>query len=373
MADDEEAARHSIRDLTPWAEYGFEVMAEVSNGYEALEIISETVPDVLITDIRMPYMDGIKLITEVRERYSDTVMVIILSGYDEFTYAQTALSLNVAEYVLKPVSVASMGEVLRRARTRLDTDRAELLDREKLETFYKEAYDLYKEKFMLSLLFPSRIHEETKLISQAESYGISLSGEMFAVSIVDIPDKTVPAMAMKKLAEEENAEDLDPLAIIYEEQLVLIFSSTLERKFEYLFIRQVNRFLSLLESKIVHYFAVPFNIGTGEIVKHIQEIPESYKSATEALNYSSIYPEQHLISISDVEAVESDQDSKLVTDLNSDLIMAIKFGNEEDTARCVHAFFRNLTKPASVQMRTLHALATISSICSAYSRDISSL
>ena len=67
LVEDEEAVRHSIKDLTPWEEYGFSVMGEASNGMEALEIISETMPDVIITDIRMPYMDGIQFIQEVRD------------------------------------------------------------------------------------------------------------------------------------------------------------------------------------------------------------------------------------------------------------------------------------------------------------------
>ena len=372
LVDDEEAVRRSIRDLTPWEEHGFEILADVSNGYEALDIIAETVPDVLMTDIRMPYMDGIKLISEVRAKYSNTVMVIILSGYDEFTYAQTAMSLNVAEYVLKPVSVSSMGQVLSRAKARLDADLLEITDREKLEAFYADAYELYKEKFLISLVFPSRFHDEKLLLSQAESYGLSLKGEMFAVSIVDVPAGEFPAMAVKRLAEEEPADGLAPLSFVYEEQLVLIFASSQRSEFEYIFTRQINRYLTMLESRIVHYFTAPFNIGTGEVVKHIKELPESYKSATEALNYSSIYPEQHLISIGDVESAESEQNPKL-GDLNADLVMAIKFGNEEELLGCVHDFFRNLTKTASVQMRTLHAMATISSICASYNRDLNSL
>lgn len=373
LVDDEEAVRHAIRELTPWEEYGFEVMAEASNGYEALEIVTEKVPDVIITDIRMPYMDGIKLISEVRAKYSNTVMVIILSGYDEFTYAQTALSLNVSEYVLKPVSVSSMSAVLSRAKARLDEDMTAILDREKLESFYQDAYDLYKEKFLISLVFPSRFHDETTLLTQADSYGLSLTGEMFAVSIIDIPSKTVPAVAMRRLVEEEPADDPRPMSFIYEDQLVMIFSSPLKRDFEYLFTRQLNRFLSLLESRIIHYFSDPFNIGTGEVVYHIKSLPESYRGATEALNYAALYPDQHIISISDVESVEGDAGSKMIGDLNSELVMAIKFGTDEETERCVHDFFHGLTKTPEVQMRTLHAMATIASICAAYDRDISSL
>ena len=155
LVEDEEAVRQSIRDLTPWEEYGFSVMGEASNGMEALEIISETMPDVIITDIRMPYMDGIQFIKEVRDKYSQSVLVIFLSGYDEFTFAQTALSLNAAEYVLKPVSVDSMRALLGRIREKLDEDVARVSDRTKLEAFYHDAFDIYKEKFLVSLITPT--------------------------------------------------------------------------------------------------------------------------------------------------------------------------------------------------------------------------
>ena len=67
LVEDEDEARKSIKELTPWEEYGFTVAAEASNGREALEIVSESMPDVIITDIRMPYMDGIQFIERVRE------------------------------------------------------------------------------------------------------------------------------------------------------------------------------------------------------------------------------------------------------------------------------------------------------------------
>ena len=135
LVDDEDEVRRSIKELTPWEEYGFSVIGEASNGMEALDALEETMPDVIITDIKMPYLDGISFIEEVRRNRSTSVDVIILSGYDEFTFAQTAMRLNVSEYVLKPVSVDSMREVLRRTKGRLDEDRAKVSDSRKLESF----------------------------------------------------------------------------------------------------------------------------------------------------------------------------------------------------------------------------------------------
>ena len=318
LVDDEEAVRTSIKNLTPWAEYGFEVMAEASNGQEALEIVYETMPDVIITDIKMPYMDGIKFISRVREELSETVNVIFLSGYDEFTYAQTALQLNAAEYVLKPVSVKTMSDLLRRMKERLDKDLALVSDMERLEASYREAFELYKEKFLISLISPAKAQDEEFLESKAEEYKLPISGKMFAAAVVDIPADSLSLEAMRNIITEEER----PLSFIYENQLIMIFSSEMNKDFTQLFIKQISREMQLLQDKIVHYFSKPFNMGIGEVVYHIKLVHESFRSAMEALNYSEIYPEQHIISISDVERVERTYE-KTLGERRSDLVMAI--------------------------------------------------
>ena len=253
LVDDEEAVRTSIKNLTPWAEYGFEVMAEASNGQEALEIVYETMPDVIITDIKMPYMDGIKFISRVREELSETVNVIFLSGYDEFTYAQTALQLNAAEYVLKPVSVKTMSDLLRRMKERLDKDLALVSDMERLEASYREAFELYKEKFLISLISPAKAQDEEFLESKAEEYKLPISGKMFAAAVVDIPADSLSLEAMRNIITEEER----PLSFIYENQLIMIFSSEMNKDFTQLFIKQISREMQLLQDKIVHYFSKP--------------------------------------------------------------------------------------------------------------------
>ena len=368
LVDDEEAVRSSIRNLTPWAEYGFEVMAEASNGLEALEIVSETMPDVIISDIKMPYMDGIEFISKVREELSETVQAIFLSGYDEFTYAQTALQLDAAEYVLKPVSVQTMRDLLARTRERLDRDLALVSDRERLEASYREAFELYKEKFLISLISPAKAPDEKFLEEKAREYGVPISGRMFAAAVVDIPSGTLSLEAIRNII----GDDGGPLSFIYESQLVLIFSSQMGREFTPLFIRQISRSLQLLQDKMTHYFSRPFNMGIGEVVYHIKLIHGSFRSAMEALNYSEIYPEQHIISISDVERVDM-PDEKTLGELRSDLVMAIKFGSEADVAEKVGAFFRNLTDTDGIQQVMLALITTISEICIAYGTNIASL
>ena len=369
LVDDEEAVRTSIKNLTPWAEYGFEVMAEASNGQEALEIVYETMPDVIITDIKMPYMDGIKFISRVREELSETVNVIFLSGYDEFTYAQTALQLNAAEYVLKPVSVKTMSDLLRRMKERLDKDLALVSDMERLEASYREAFELYKEKFLISLISPAKAQDEEFLESKAEEYKLPISGKMFAAAVVDIPADSLSLEAMRNIITEEER----PLSFIYENQLIMIFSSEMNKDFTQLFIKQISREMQLLQDKIVHYFSKPFNMGIGEVVYHIKLVHESFRSAMEALNYSEIYPEQHIISISDVESVNGAKDEKTRSDLKTELVMALKFGTAEETEEKIHAFFTGLAETADIQNAVLSILSIISEICASYGRNIALL
>lgn len=372
LVDDEDEVRKSIKELTPWAEYDFYVIGEASNGREALDFVSETVPDVIITDIRMPYLDGIQFIEEVRKSISPSVDVIILSGYDEFTFAQTAMRLNVAEYVLKPVNVSSMRDVLKRAKERLDSDRAKVMDSVQLEAFYKDAIEVYKEKFLVSLITPTRRLDSAVIEEKAKTYGVPLSSSLFSVAIIDLPSEKLSSVAVEEVIDEgfEGEDGIIPFQ--YENQVVIIFTSGMQKSFSPLFSKQIYRSLSLLQSRVIHYFSKPFNMGIGEIVTDVKALPGSYRSALEALNYTQLYPEQHIISISDVETLESDRPSD-PGDLRTELVLAVKFGGKEDTEKAVQAFFRGITETASVQNTVISVLSIISEICTSYGRNVATL
>ncbi len=101
IVDDEKYVRMGIKNETDWSLIGCEVVGEASNGEEALEIAAETRPDLVISDIRMPRMDGLTLAEKLLERYPD-VKVIFLTAYDEFEYARKAVRLGASDYILKP-------------------------------------------------------------------------------------------------------------------------------------------------------------------------------------------------------------------------------------------------------------------------------
>ena len=103
LAADETLIREGLRDNIPWEQYGYRFVGEAADGEMALPLIRKTKPDVLITDIKMPFMDGLSLSRIVREELPRT-KIIIISGYDDFEYAREAISIGVDQYLLKPVT-----------------------------------------------------------------------------------------------------------------------------------------------------------------------------------------------------------------------------------------------------------------------------
>ena len=103
FVDDEAAMRAGLRASINWDRSDFVLAGEAPDGEMALSMIAETMPDILITDVRMPFMDGIELSRRV-SRSMPWVRIIILSGHDEFEYAKQAISIGVTEYLLKPVT-----------------------------------------------------------------------------------------------------------------------------------------------------------------------------------------------------------------------------------------------------------------------------
>ncbi len=107
IVDDEQFPRQCLAEKIPWQNYGVEVIATAGDGQEALERILDQAPDVVVTDIRMPRMDGIQFLVQLKARWPE-IEAIIISGYEEFAYAKRAIALGVKSYILKPVDPAEL-------------------------------------------------------------------------------------------------------------------------------------------------------------------------------------------------------------------------------------------------------------------------
>ena len=112
LVEDEVVMRNGIKNNIPWEQEGFEFAGEASDGELAYPLIKQEKPDILITDIRMPFMDGLELSRIVKKELPQ-IKIIILSGYNEFDYAKTAINIGVTDYLLKPISSAKLLEAVK--------------------------------------------------------------------------------------------------------------------------------------------------------------------------------------------------------------------------------------------------------------------
>ncbi|MEH7492628.1 response regulator, partial [Neobacillus niacini] len=145
LVDDEKLELEMIRDYVDWKQYEIEVVGTAKNGMEALTVAEECFPDIIITDVKMPIMDGLQFSKELRKRNTQ-VEIIFLSGYDEFSYIKTALQLEVTDYLLKPLDFDELPSVISRAKERLEKRKKE-----------EKSQKVLLEQYMKDLLFNSSL------------------------------------------------------------------------------------------------------------------------------------------------------------------------------------------------------------------------
>ena len=137
LVDDESEVRKRIASKIP--EDGiFSIVGEAANGFDALELIDKFKPNVVITDIRMPYIDGIELSKLIRKNYPKTKIAFI-SGYDEFAYAKEAIDLDVISYLSKPVSDEEVLLFLEKLKKSLDEEHQQVFNKDRIDQMYKES------------------------------------------------------------------------------------------------------------------------------------------------------------------------------------------------------------------------------------------
>ena len=122
LVDDEIVVREGIRESFPWDDTPYVLVGEAPDGEMALPMIRDTNPDIVITDIKMPFMDGIEL-CRIMQKQMPWIGVIVLSGYDEFEYARQCIQLGVREYMLKPINAGNLKEVLDKVSMQLKAER----------------------------------------------------------------------------------------------------------------------------------------------------------------------------------------------------------------------------------------------------------
>ena len=181
LVDDEEEVIQIIIKKMNWEALGFTVVGYAGNGVKALEMVEEYQPDVVMTDIKMPYMDGIELTRQVKERYPET-KILVFTGFDEFEYAREAVHMGVEEYILKPINSMELSEIFAQLKKKLDQEISEKRNVETLQQYYMESLPLLQANFY-STLIEGRIAGE-ELSRYLNDYQITLGGPFYCCLVI---------------------------------------------------------------------------------------------------------------------------------------------------------------------------------------------
>lgn len=180
LAEDEVVVRETIKRMIPWEELGFELVGEAADGEMALPLLLRQQPDLLITDIKMPFMDGLTL-ARLAKKEIPGLKVVILSGYDDFNYAKQAIGIGVEDYLLKPITKNALIERLSEIRSRYEHEKTQ---KEYYEKFQREmqAYEKNSSRDFFEALVGGSM-DMMEIYKRAEKLGLDIVAEAYNVLI----------------------------------------------------------------------------------------------------------------------------------------------------------------------------------------------
>ena len=191
LVEDETVIREGLRDRIPWDQFGYRFVGEAADGEMALPLIRKTKPDVLITDIKMPFMDGLSLSKIVSKEFP-RMKIIIISGYDDFEYARQAIEVGVDQYLLKPVTRMKLKNVLLELKDKIEQDQEQEDYRTQFQNEIQEYEQFSRRRFMEKILEGELSVKE--IYDEAERQSIEITAAGYNLLFLYLQEKNKDKM-----------------------------------------------------------------------------------------------------------------------------------------------------------------------------------
>lgn len=351
LVDDEEEVIDVIERKIHWDMLGFDVVGSANNGVKALELVEKQQPDVVITDIKMPYMDGLELSRRLNNDYQN-IHIIIFTGFDEFEYAKEAVHLEIEEYMLKPINALELSDCLKRVKNSLDKEREEKLNVEKLANYFNEFLPVLQTNLFVSLI-EGRVSEsdyEKFLVA----YQIDMKGPLYCCAVFHTSEHHVPdgmnslllSMSVEQQIKDRIADTWKCKVFTYLGNSVLIIEIASEDAMAELtdacdrFCRWAYRVMGAVVTA-----------GIGRVCDSLLNINNSYEGAREAVSYRALYGTQRAINIAEI-APKEQKAAVQYEDANMhELIKSIYLGKRDAIEGAVHDEIEKLHRSAQTMNR----------------------
>ena len=370
LVDDEADVLQAMKKKIDWEALGFCLAGTAENGQEALEMAEQLHIDVVMTDIKMPYMDGLTLCKNLKQSYRN-MKVIIYSGFDDFEFAREAVHLEAEEYLLKPISAGDMEAAFSKVRKKLDQEYDEYRNLNRLSEYYRKSLPAMREQLVMGIL-EGRIAGE-RARAMMETYEICLDSPFYVVAALYMDvnpreEQPQPAqlftLSLKDMVQDYLKNRTRFFSTAFLDQVIVIFM--LDEREE---IDQVLYHLDQICKMGFHVLKSSVTAAVGQICANTDALHTSYEEAVNAMEYRSILGSGQVLYINDIEPCS--EENILVTEHEfQNLVHAVKLGNRDETNAAIAQIMDSIRKepisPGQYQLLFMELLSELMKIGRAY-------
>lgn len=298
LVEDESIVREGLRDNMPWQQQGYQFVGEASDGEMALPMIRKLKPDVLFTDIKMPFMDGLALSRIVSQEFPD-MKIIILSGYDDFEYARSAIRVGVEQYLLKPITKSTMTKVLSELRVKIEAQRQQSSYQDQYQDEMRE-YEKYSRRIFFEKLFEGHMSVQ-EIYEEAGRLGLEMDAPCYNLIFVSLQEKRNQENRRQESREFARKQDeLLRFLLRYPEHTVFRWNISTygvllqgeTAQMEEITARCMENIKRICETSEVEF---DWYVAAGAPVERLSSLPECYSRTNHIFSYRFMMPSVHIL------------------------------------------------------------------------------
>lgn len=298
LVEDESVIREGFRDKIPWEQYGFQLVGEAGDGEMALPMIRKLKPDLLITDIKMPFMDGLSLSEIVKEEFPK-IKIIIISGYDDFEYARQAIKAGVDQYLLKPITRTTLRGVLLEMKEKIEQG----MEQKDYQAQYQEEVQEF-EQFSLRRFFEKILEGKLsvkEIYEEAAAQSLQLTASCYNLLLFSIYEKAEVSSRESRERLIRKQEEIFHYFLRHPQYILFRFNVNC---YGVLIKSEQSQMEELTENSLAHFKKVcapeedhlEWYVAVGTEVERLSMLPQCYKDANHYFAYRFIKPGLHVLS-----------------------------------------------------------------------------
>lgn len=350
LVEDESIIRETLRDTVPWAQHGYSFAGEAGDGEMALPLIRQVRPDVLITDVRMPFMDGLALSRLVGQEFPE-MKIIIISGHDDFEYAQQAISIGVERYLLKPITKTALLGVLDEVREKLEGERA---SRSYAAQFHQEAqeYEQYARREFFEQIAAGQLSVQ-QIYEGAAKLDLDLRAQCYAIALFAVlPKRSNGAEAFS----EPEAKLRDALLehfLKYPEYILLRWNLTTYAVLVKGDAARMGGLVARCTGAVRRQYEAyapgqDWYVAVSRTTQRLSTLPDCFEEVSRLWAYRYILPKQHILTADSLPGLSgADNDVSLdhlsAEKLNPEILLDVMKGaSPQDIPGFVDGYIRNV-------------------------------